>query len=118
MNRDVDSEVLAQEVNQVLPRNVGVERLGSACENQERPEEVDEHGVHDGVVAQRGLDWLAGLPQQAEELADESFELGVIKCWGVVVIVEHDVKSRVIDHLLHLLDEGHVVRRLYLEAQF
>lgn len=114
---DLHSEVVAEEVQEVFPLEVAVKGVGLACEYEDGPEEVDEDGIHDGIVVEVVL-YCASLAENTEELGDELFELQITEDGGIVVLVEDELEILVVDDLFDLADVALVVHALQLEAKF
>lgn len=79
MHLHLHIEVLDQTIKEGHPVDIRVEVISSPSEDQNRPEEVNEHGVDYRVMVEAGLNVCVALTQQSEEFHDELFELHVIE---------------------------------------
>jgi hypothetical protein len=114
---DLHIEVRAQELKKILAFDVRIQCVSASSEDEQRPEEIDEDGVHDGVVVDGILNADSALSEHSEELHDELLELQVIEDLGVVLLIEHELKLVVVDELLNLPNVAFKVNVFEFEAE-
>lgn len=56
VDADLDPEIVAEEIEEILPFDVGIEGICFSSEDEDGSEEVDEDGIHDRVSAEALLD--------------------------------------------------------------
>lgn len=111
-------EVLDQTIEEGHPVDIRVEVISSPSEDQNRPEEVNEHGVDYRVMVEAGLDVGIALTQQSEEFHDELFELHVIEDLLIFGLIKDEGEIGVIYDVFNLPDVLLEVAVIHLEAKF
>ena len=118
VDADLHAEIVAEEIEEILPFDVGIEGISFSCEYEDGSEEVDEDGIHDGVSAEALLDGGVALAEESEELGDEVFELQITEDLWIIVFVENKFEILVVDDLLYFAYVAFEVYALEFEAEF
>lgn len=111
-------EGLAEEVQQKIPLDVRIQRISDSREDHKTAEEVDQNGIHNGILLQRLKYARLPLTKQSKELHDQTLSLRVIEYTGVIVGSEDELKGRIVDDLLDLPNVQIIVDIIELEAKF
>ena len=75
VDTDFYAEIVAEEIEEILSFDVGIEGICFSGEDKDGPEEVDEDGIHDGVPAEALLYGGVALAEESEKLGYKLFEL-------------------------------------------
>lgn len=116
VERDLYSEVVAEVLYQFVTVDVRVKSVSPASEDEDGSEEVNHHGVHDGISWQSQLDSCGALSKDPEELHYELFELNICEEGGIVVLEKNELEALVVEDLLDLVDVTLVVHCFELET--
>lgn len=102
VNGDLHIEIRAQKLKKLLSFYVRIEGVSAASKNEQRPKKINENRIHYGVVIDSFLYPNSSLPQYAEKLHDELFELEVVEYLWVIFFVEHELELVIIDQFFDL----------------
>jgi hypothetical protein len=117
MDRDIHVEIATQKLKQLLALYEGIKRVSPPGEYEQRPEEINEDGVHERVVVDGLLYGDAALAEHSEELHDQLLKLKIVEHLCVVLLVKDELELVIVDQLLDPSDIPLEVHVLQLEAQ-